>query len=117
MKTIFWTSTKALNVGLFDHVEEGLRIVTLLGVVFVTSRVHLREIPQFLYLPHCMYVLHLRLIHWTSVGPHSLSMRLEVVVAIALMAFMSNQTPNCYQPHMNLQQRSDLPFRRRWVIK
>ena len=53
MKTIFWTSTKALNVGLFDHVEEGLRIVTLLGVVFVTSRVHLREIPQFVYLDPC----------------------------------------------------------------
>ena len=35
---IFWNRTKAPNVGLIDHVEERLGIVTLLGVVFVKSR-------------------------------------------------------------------------------
>ena len=35
---VFRNRTKAPNVGLIDDVEEGLRIVTLLGVVFVTSR-------------------------------------------------------------------------------
>lgn len=45
MRKIFW-NTKVPNVSLVDHVEEGLRIVTLLGVVFVPSRVYLREIPR-----------------------------------------------------------------------
>ena len=57
--------------------------------------------------PHCMYLLHFRLIQWKSMGPHSLSMRLQVVVATILMASMTNHTPNCYQPHINLQQRNE----------
>ena len=62
-------------------------------------------LQPFFLPPYCMYMLHLRLMHWTSVGPHSLSMRLQVVVATTLMASMSNQTSNCYQPHVNLQQK------------
>ena len=50
MKKIFWNS-KAPNVGLVDHAEEGLKIVTLLGLVFVPSMVTIpkRDPPNLFF--------------------------------------------------------------------
>ena len=90
------------RVLMITHGEE-LPTATMQEVVQISSTASI-----IIFFPaHCMYLLHLRLMHWTSMGSYSLSMRLQVLVATTLIVSMSNQTPNCYQPHMNLQQRSE----------